>query len=97
MNWEMLWLAARRGYRLEMEQLIDPARTGCDCLQGFQLCHSLGGGTGAGMGTLLISKAGRWERMPRRVSLQGGCSLASPPWHGSCATDPLQKTPMLRH
>ncbi|VEL34941.1 unnamed protein product [Protopolystoma xenopodis] len=28
----------------------------CDCLQGFQLCHSLGGGTGSGMGTLLISK-----------------------------------------
>merc|ERR1719387_3196819 len=24
--------------------------------KGFQLCHSLGGGTGAGMGTLLISK-----------------------------------------
>ncbi|KAF0755420.1 tubulin beta chain [Aphis craccivora] len=29
---------------------------GCDCLQGFQLTHSLGGGTGSGMGTLLISK-----------------------------------------
>ena len=28
----------------------------CDCLQGFQLTHSLGGGTGSGMGTLLISK-----------------------------------------
>merc|ERR1711916_383413 len=28
----------------------------CDCLQGFQICHSLGGGTGSGMGTLLISK-----------------------------------------
>ncbi|KAL9683379.1 hypothetical protein QQ045_015200 [Rhodiola kirilowii] len=28
----------------------------CDCLQGFQVCHSLGGGTGSGMGTLLISK-----------------------------------------
>ena len=27
-----------------------------DCLQGFQITHSLGGGTGAGMGTLLISK-----------------------------------------
>jgi tubulin beta len=26
----------------------------CDCLQGFQLTHSLGGGTGFGMGTLLI-------------------------------------------
>jgi tubulin beta len=28
----------------------------CDALQGFQVCHSLGGGTGSGMGTLLISK-----------------------------------------
>jgi len=27
-----------------------------DCLQGFQLTHSMGGGTGSGMGTLLISK-----------------------------------------
>lgn len=27
----------------------------CDALQGFQVCHSLGGGTGSGMGTLLIS------------------------------------------
>ena len=28
----------------------------CDCLQGFQLCHSLGGGTGSGMGTLIIGE-----------------------------------------
>ena len=28
----------------------------CDLLQGFQLCHSLGGGTGSGMGSLLIQK-----------------------------------------
>ena len=28
----------------------------CECLQGFQINHSLGGGTGGGMGTLLISK-----------------------------------------
>ena len=28
----------------------------CDLLQGFQISHSLGGGTGGGMGTLLISK-----------------------------------------
>merc|ERR1711904_474881 len=39
----------------------------CDCLQGFQLCHSLGGGTGAGMGTLLISKIR--EEYPDRVML----------------------------
>ena len=25
-------------------------------IAGFQVCHSLGGGTGSGMGTLLISK-----------------------------------------
>jgi len=28
----------------------------CDRLQGFQLCHSIGGGTGSGLGTLLVSK-----------------------------------------
>merc|ERR1711865_843978 len=39
----------------------------CDCLQGFQLCHSLGGGTSAGMGTLLISKIR--EEYPDRVML----------------------------
>merc|ERR1712036_97528 len=38
---------------------------GCDCLQGFQMAHSLGGGTGAGMGTLLISKIR--EEYPDRI------------------------------
>ncbi|KAH6651554.1 beta tubulin [Truncatella angustata] len=28
----------------------------CESIQGFQITHSLGGGTGAGMGTLLLSK-----------------------------------------
>ena len=28
----------------------------CDCPQGFQITHSLGGGTGSGMGTLLLLK-----------------------------------------
>ncbi|XP_053271030.1 tubulin beta chain-like isoform X7 [Pleuronectes platessa] len=37
----------------------------CDCLQGFQLTHSLGGGTGSGMGTLLISKIR--EQYPDRI------------------------------
>ena len=39
----------------------------CDCLQGFQLTHSLGGGTGSGMGTLLISKIR--EEYPDRIML----------------------------
>ncbi|XP_067868875.1 tubulin beta chain-like isoform X5 [Heterodontus francisci] len=40
---------------------------GCDCLQGFQITHSLGGGTGAGMGTLLLNKIR--EEYPDRMML----------------------------
>ena len=35
-----------------IDQALDIARKeveDCDCLQGFQLCHSIGGGTGSGM------------------------------------------------
>ncbi|KAK8483510.1 hypothetical protein V6N11_045158 [Hibiscus sabdariffa] len=39
----------------------------CDCLQGFQVCHSLGGGIGFGMGTLLISKIK--EEYPYRMMM----------------------------
>uniref|UniRef100_H0X8Z2 Tubulin beta chain n=1 Tax=Otolemur garnettii TaxID=30611 RepID=H0X8Z2_OTOGA len=42
-----------------LERVLEAVRQeseGCDCLQGFQLVHSLGGGTGSGMGTLLMSK-----------------------------------------
>ncbi|TCD64053.1 Tubulin beta-2 chain [Steccherinum ochraceum] len=52
-----------KGFYTEGAELIDPileiirrqAET-CDALQGFQLLHSLGGGTGAGLGSLLLSK-----------------------------------------
>lgn len=37
----------------------------CDVLQGFQVTHSLGGGTGSGMGTLLVSKIR--EEFPDRM------------------------------
>eukprot|EP00794_Sanderia_malayensis_P017074 gene17074-18794_t len=42
-----------------VEEILDVVRKegeSCDCLQGFQLTHSLGGGTGSGLGTLLFSK-----------------------------------------
>ncbi|PLB43446.1 tubulin beta subunit [Aspergillus steynii IBT 23096] len=51
-----------------VDQVVDVVRReaeGCDCLQGFQITHSLGGGTGAGMGTLLISKIR--EEFPDRM------------------------------
>merc|ERR1712000_753207 len=52
-----------KGHYTEGAELIDSVldvcrkeAESCDCLQGFQIGHSLGGGTGSGMGTLLISK-----------------------------------------
>ena len=52
-----------KGHYTEGAELVDSVldivrkeAEGCDCLQGFQITHSLGGGTGSGMGTLLISK-----------------------------------------
>ncbi|KND88023.1 Tubulin beta-2 chain [Tolypocladium ophioglossoides CBS 100239] len=51
-----------------VDQVIDVVRReaeGCDCLQGFQITHSLGGGTGSGMGTLLLSKIR--EEFPDRM------------------------------
>lgn len=52
-----------------IESVLDVVRKeaeNCDCLQGFQLAHSLGGGTGSGMGTLLISKIR--EEYPDRIT-----------------------------
>lgn len=51
-----------------VDQVVDRVRNeceSCDCLQGFQLVHSLGGGTGSGMGTLLINKIR--EEYPDRI------------------------------
>jgi tubulin beta len=51
-----------------IDQVMDAARKeaeDCDCLQGFQVTHSIGGGTGSGMGTLLISKVR--EEYPDRI------------------------------
>ena len=51
-----------------VDNVVDVVRReveGCDCMQGFQLTHSLGGGTGSGMGTLLISKIR--EEYPDRI------------------------------
>jgi tubulin beta len=52
-----------KGHYTEGAELIEQVMTTTrkaveetDCLQGFQLMHSLGGGTGSGMGTLLLLK-----------------------------------------
>merc|ERR1711959_231500 len=51
-----------------VENVMDVIRReaeGCDALQGFQLSHSLGGGTGSGMGTLLLKRVR--EDYPDRI------------------------------
>ncbi|KAK1864542.1 hypothetical protein I4F81_007088 [Pyropia yezoensis] len=61
-----------KGHYTEGAELVDSVldvvrreAEGCDCLQGFQVTHSLGGGTGSGMGTLLVSKIR--EEFPDRM------------------------------
>ncbi|TRM65074.1 Tubulin/FtsZ, GTPase domain-containing protein [Schizophyllum amplum] len=39
-----------------IQDVIRKQTEACDALQGFQILHSLGGGSGAGLGTLLLSK-----------------------------------------
>ena len=50
-----------KGYLTEGAELLDNILNvtrklceKCDCLQGFQLIHSIGGGTGSGLGSLLL-------------------------------------------
>ncbi|KAF4579938.1 Tubulin beta-2 chain [Pleurotus pulmonarius] len=52
-----------KGFYTEGAELVDSIleivrqqAENCESLQGFQLLHSLGGGTGAGLGSLLLSK-----------------------------------------
>ncbi|KAF9532700.1 beta-tubulin 2 tubb2 [Crepidotus variabilis] len=61
-----------KGYYTEGAELVDSIldiirkqSEGCESLQGFQLLHSLGGGTGAGLGTLLLNKLR--EEFPDRM------------------------------
>lgn len=77
-----------KGHYTEGAELIDSVldvvrkeAEGCDCLQGFQLAHSLGGGTGSGMGTLLISKIR--EEYPDRI-MSSFSVIPSPKVNNKC-------------
>ena len=61
-----------KGYYTEGAEIVDEAMDvirkeaeNTDCLQGFQVAHSLGGGTGSGLGNLLIQKIR--EEYPDRI------------------------------
>eukprot|EP01084_Bolivina_argentea_P034756 64375_1 len=62
-----------KGHYTEGAELIDEAMDivrreteGCNCPQGFQLTQSLGGGTGSGLGTLLLLKVR--DNYPDRIT-----------------------------
>jgi len=61
-----------KGHYTEGAELVDSIMEcvrkeseSCDVLQGFQVTHSMGGGTGSGMGTLIVSKMK--EEFPDRI------------------------------
>ncbi|EDO43980.1 predicted protein [Nematostella vectensis] len=71
-----------KGFYTEGAELMDSGMDcirklaeNCDTVQGFQIAHSLGGGTGSGLGSLLLSKI-REEYPDRLVS--SFCVLPSP-------------------
>ena len=53
-NFGIIGPAAKEHYT-ERPKLIDEVKS-CDCPQRFQITHSLGDGTGSGLGTLLLMK-----------------------------------------
>ncbi|KAB8079203.1 Tubulin/FtsZ, GTPase domain-containing protein [Aspergillus leporis] len=74
-----------------VDSVIDVVRReaeSCDCLQGFQITHSLGGGTGSGMGTLLISKIR--EEFPDRM--MATFSVAPSPKVSDTVVEPYNAT-----
>lgn len=62
-----------------MENALEEIRyeaESCDSIQGFQICHSLGGGSGSGAGSLLMQKVN--EEYPNRIT----CSFSVLPSYG---------------
>lgn len=52
-NWAKGYYTEGAELMPEIEDLVRIEMENCDCLQSFQLFHSVGGGTGSGLGTLL--------------------------------------------
>ena len=52
-----------------IQECLQKQAEACDALQGFQITHSLGGGTGAGLGSLLLSKIREVISFPSRYSI----------------------------
>lgn len=84
-----------KGYYTEGPEIIDSVldsvrkeAEACDCLQGFQITHSMSGGTGSGMGSLLISKVK--EEFPDKII--GTFSVFPSPKVSDAVVEPYNST-----
>ncbi|KAI9291474.1 alpha-tubulin [Neoconidiobolus thromboides FSU 785] len=89
-----------KGYYTEGAELVDSIlevvrkeAEGCDSLQGFQVAHSLGGGTGSGLGSLLISKIR--EEFPDRMMCT--FSVVPSPKVSDTVVEPYNATLTVHH
>ncbi|RZC39376.1 Tubulin C domain containing protein [Asbolus verrucosus] len=73
--------------------IIRKEAEGCDCLQGFQIVHSLGGGTGSGFGCLLLGKI-REEYPDRIIST---FSVIPSPKVSDTVVEPYNTTMSIHH
>ena len=68
-----VWAKGHYGCSELVEPLLDVVRREaekCGSLQGLEVLHAVGGGTGSGLGSLLLSKLA--EEFPSRTVLPGG-------------------------
>ncbi|RKP14862.1 alpha-beta tubulin [Piptocephalis cylindrospora] len=89
-----------KGYYTEGAELVDSIldiirkeAENCDMLQGFQVSHSLGGGTGSGLGSLLISKIR--EEYPDRMMCT--FSVVPSPKVSDTVVEPYNATLTVHH
>ncbi|KAI8619508.1 putative tubulin beta chain [Chytriomyces sp. MP71] len=89
-----------KGYYTEGAELIDQVMDivrkeaeSCDSLQGFQITHSLGGGTGSGMGSLIASKIR--EEYPDRM--MATFSVVPSPKVSDTVVEPYNATLSIHH
>ncbi|KAI9226766.1 MAG: beta-tubulin isotype 2 [Piptocephalis tieghemiana] len=89
-----------KGYYTEGAELVDSIldivrkeAENCDMLQGFQVAHSLGGGTGSGLGSLLISKIR--EEFPDRMMCT--FSVVPSPKVSDTVVEPYNATLTVHH
>jgi tubulin gamma len=63
-NWAAGYSQGEKFYE-ELFEVIDREADGSDSLEGFQILHSIAGGTGSGLGSFLLEKLN--ERYPKKL------------------------------